>query len=66
MALPADSRNLPAQVAHVLAAEVRPALQMDGIDMEVIEVHDGVVRVRLHGSCTGCPSAILAVITGIE
>jgi Fe-S cluster biogenesis protein NfuA len=54
------------EVARVLAAEIRPALQMDGIDIEVLDVRDGAVRVRLHGSCTGCPSAILAVIMEIE
>ncbi len=66
MSLPADSRDLRAQVARVLAAEICPALQMDGSDIEVIHVDNGVVRVRLQGSCTGCPSAIVAIIMGVE
>jgi Fe-S cluster biogenesis protein NfuA len=66
MALPPDSGDWQARVARVLATEIRPALQMDGIDLEILDVHDGIVRVRLHGSCTGCPSAIMAVIMEIE
>ena len=34
--------------------------------MEVLEVSDGVVRVRLQGGCSGCPSAVMAVIMEIE
>ena len=66
MSVPADSSDLKARVAHILASEVRPALQMDGGDIEVLDVIDGVVRVRLHGTCTGCPSTVMAVIMGIE
>jgi Fe-S cluster biogenesis protein NfuA len=66
MALHSDSPDLQARVARVLAADIRPALQMDGIDIELLDVCDGVVRVRLHGSCTGCSSAIMAVIREIE
>jgi Fe-S cluster biogenesis protein NfuA len=66
VSLPADSSDLRAQVDRVLAAEVRPALQMDGGDIEVVDVSDGIVRVRLHGTCRGCPSALMTVILGIE
>ena len=39
---------------------------MDGGSIEVLAVADGVVQVRLHGLCTGCPSSIYAVVMGIE
>jgi Fe-S cluster biogenesis protein NfuA len=58
--------DLKQRVARVLAEEVRPALQMDGSDVEVLGVEDGVVRVRLHGTCGGCPSTVMAVIMGLE
>jgi len=58
--------DLKQRVARVLAEEVRPALQMDGGDVEVLGVEDGVVRVRLHGTCGGCPSTVMAVIMGLE
>jgi len=64
--LPADSSDLRDRVIDVLAAEIGPALQLDGGDIEVIDVSEGIVRLRLHGTCSGCPSAIMAVIMGIE
>ena len=54
------------RVALVLTDEVAPLLQMDGAGVEVLDVCDGVVRVRLHGACTGCPGAIYAVVMGVE
>jgi Fe-S cluster biogenesis protein NfuA len=62
----AHANDLKSRVAHFLAYEVRPALQMDGGDIEVLDVCDGVVRVRLHGTCSGCPSTIMAVMMEIE
>jgi Fe-S cluster biogenesis protein NfuA len=62
----ARSDELKDRVTRVLAEEVGPALHMDGADIEVLDVCDGVVRVRLHGACSGCPSTVMAVIMGIE
>jgi len=45
---------------------VRPALQADGGDVELVEVKDGVVSVRLTGACSGCPMATMTLKTGIE
>ena len=53
-------------MAQVLAKDVRPALQEDGGDIELLAIEDGVARVRLHGTCGGCPSSILAALMGIE
>ena len=36
-------------------AKIRPLLQRDGGDIELVEVTDGVVKVRLTGACKGCP-----------
>lgn len=58
--------TLKDRVARVLAAEIGPALGMDGTAIEVLDVADGVARVRLGGICGGCPSSIMAVINGIE
>jgi Fe-S cluster biogenesis protein NfuA len=57
---------LKERVARILAQEVGPALEMDGTALEVVDVSDGVVRLRLSGTCSGCPSTIMAVITGLE
>jgi Fe-S cluster biogenesis protein NfuA len=46
--------------------EVRPALRMDGGDVELVEVHDGVVSVRLLGACGGCPMAMMTLVGFVE
>ena len=58
--------DLKTRVARVLADEVAPALEMDGTELEVLDVTRGVARIRLGGVCSGCPSTIMAVVHGIE
>jgi len=45
---------------------IRPALQADGGDVELVEVKDGVVKVRLTGACGGCPMSQMTLKMGIE
>jgi len=46
---------------------IRPAIQSDGGDLELVEVtNDGVVTVRFQGACIGCPSAGMTLQMGIE
>jgi len=47
-------------------AQVRPNLQADGGDVELVDVKDGVVKVRLVGACGGCPMATMTLRNGIE
>ena len=48
-------------------AKVRPALQADGGDIELVNVRDdGVVEVRLKGACGGCPMAKITLKNGVE
>ena len=47
-------------------ARVRPALQADGGDVELVDVKDGVVILRLTGACGGCPMAAMTLRNGIE
>jgi Fe-S cluster biogenesis protein NfuA len=47
--------------------QIRPGLQADGGDVELIEItDDGVVKVRLVGACHGCPMSTLTLKNGIE
>ncbi len=47
--------------------EIRPMLQADGGDVELVEVsEDGVVKVRLTGACGGCPMSQITLSRGIE
>jgi Fe-S cluster biogenesis protein NfuA len=57
--------ELKAKVAEVLE-QVRPNLQADGGDVELVDVVDGVVKVRLQGACHGCPMAAMTLQMGIE
>lgn len=46
---------------------IRPAVQADGGDIELVDVTDrGVVQVRFHGACHGCPSSTMTLHMGIE
>jgi Fe-S cluster biogenesis protein NfuA len=45
---------------------IRPALQADGGDIELVDVVDGVVKVRLVGACGGCPMSQLTLANGVE
>jgi Fe-S cluster biogenesis protein NfuA len=46
--------------------QIRPALRADGGDVELIDVSDGVVTLRLSGACGGCPMATMTLKHGIE
>jgi len=58
--------SMKAEVQQALE-EIRPMLQADGGDVELVEVtEDGVVRVRLQGACKGCPMSQITLKNGIE
>jgi Fe-S cluster biogenesis protein NfuA len=58
--------NWKEKVKEVLD-QVRPALQRDGGDVELIDVaDDGIVTVRLQGACAGCPMSQMTLKMGIE
>ena len=46
--------------------KIRPMLQKDGGDVELIEIVDGIVKVRLQGACAGCPMSTMTLKNGIE
>jgi len=45
---------------------IRPMLQMDGGDVELIDIVEGVVKVRLKGACGGCPMSQMTLTRGVE
>lgn len=47
-------------------AEIRPNLQADGGDIELVGVEEGTVKVRLKGACAGCPMSTMTVKWGVE
>jgi len=48
-------------------AKIRPALQADGGDVELVDVtEEGIVKLRLKGACAGCPMSAMTLKNGIE
>jgi len=61
-----EEMSMKEKVEQALA-KIRPALQADGGDVELVDVGaDGVVKVRLSGACGGCPMSQLTLKMGIE
>jgi Fe-S cluster biogenesis protein NfuA len=55
------------KIEKVLEESIRPGLQMDGGDIELVDVgEDGVVKVRLKGACCGCPMSQMTLTMGVE
>ena len=54
------------QIKDVLETKVRPAVAKDGGDIQFISFNNGVVKVALKGSCSGCPSSTLTLKKGVE
>ena len=46
--------------------KIRPLLQRDGGDIELVEITDGIVKVRLTGACKGCPMSQMTLKQGVE
>ena len=46
--------------------KIKPMLQADGGDVELVEVDNGTVKVRLKGACSGCPMSQMTLKNGIE
>ncbi|GAE28668.1 nitrogen-fixing NifU domain protein [Halalkalibacter wakoensis JCM 9140] len=59
------STEMVEQVSEVLD-KLRPFLLRDGGDVELVEVEDGIVKVRLLGACGSCPSSTITLKAGIE
>ncbi len=56
---------MEAKIQAVLK-KIRPSLQADGGDVELVAVNAGVVQVRLKGACAGCPMSQMTLKNGIE
>jgi Fe-S cluster biogenesis protein NfuA len=55
------------KIEKVIDEQIRPGLQMDGGDIELVDVgSDGIVKVRLTGACGGCPMSQITLTMGVE
>jgi len=51
---------------EVVLNKIRPSLVADGGNVELVEVKDGIVKVKLTGACAGCPMSTMTLKNGIE
>lgn len=51
---------------EAVLSRIRPALQADGGDVELVDVSNGVVKLKLTGACAGCPMSTMTLQMGIE
>jgi Fe-S cluster biogenesis protein NfuA len=58
--------ELVKQIKEIIEMRVRPAVAQDGGDIIFHSYEDGVVKLELHGSCSGCPSSTVTLKNGIE
>ena len=64
-----ESENLneiETKIVKILDQKIRPAVARDGGDIKFMEFKDGVVKVQLQGSCSGCPSSTMTLKQGVQ
>jgi Fe-S cluster biogenesis protein NfuA len=54
------------ELVQAALEKLRPMLQADGGDIELVDVIEGKVRVKLRGACAGCPGAQMTMKMGVE
>jgi Fe-S cluster biogenesis protein NfuA len=63
--IPGKEKKMKEKIEEALKI-IRPALQADGGDVELVDVVDGIVKVRLKGACGGCPMSQMTLTRGVE
>ncbi|MBN8828503.1 MAG: NifU family protein [Sphingobacteriia bacterium] len=61
-----NDTDIVKQIKEIIETRVRPAVAQDGGDIIFVEYEDGIVRLELHGACSGCPSSTITLKSGIE
>ena len=60
------SDTLKERIETAISEKIKPFLQADGGDIELLDFQDGVISVRLKGACHGCPHAAITIKAGVE
>ena len=61
-----DLKEIEKKIVKILDQKIRPAVAKDGGDIKFKEFKDGVVKVQLQGSCSGCPSSTMTLKQGVQ
>ena len=59
-------KDIEKKIVKILDAKIRPAVAKDGGDIKFKEFKDGIVKVQLQGSCSGCPSSTMTLKQGVQ
>jgi len=62
----ADLGDIEKKIVKILDEKIRPAVAKDGGDIKFKEFKDGIVKVQLQGSCSGCPSSTMTLKQGVQ
>jgi Fe-S cluster biogenesis protein NfuA len=62
----AEEQEIVEQIKELIETRVRPAVAMDGGDIIFHAFEDGIVKLEMHGACSGCPSSTATLKSGIE
>ena len=62
----ASGSEIEQKIKEILDDEIRPAIAMDGGDVELKSFEDGIVTLHLQGACSTCPSSTMTLKMGIE
>ena len=61
-----ELNEIEKQIVNILETKIRPAVAKDGGDIKFKEFKDGIVKVQLQGSCSGCPSSTMTLKQGVQ
>ena len=61
-----DLKEIEKKIVKILDQKIRPAVAKDGGDIKFREFKNGIVRVQLQGSCSGCPSSTMTLKQGVQ
>ena len=61
-----EHTEIEKQIISILESKIRPAVAKDGGDIKFKEFKDGIVKVELQGSCSGCPSSTMTLKQGVQ
>ena len=59
-------KDIEKKIVKILDEKIRPAVAKDGGDIKFKEFKDGIVKVQLQGSCSGCPSSTMTLKQGVQ
>tara|TARA_B100001173_G_scaffold145106_1_gene125978 strand:- start:205 stop:747 length:543 start_codon:yes stop_codon:yes gene_type:complete len=61
-----DFKEIEEKIIKILETKIKPAVARDGGDIKFVEFKNGIVKVQLQGSCSGCPSSTITLKRGVQ